>query len=391
MRGMVRLARLLPCLALFAFAAPAVAAADAMRFWDSPRRGANLFDRVESGARLRAAAAAGIGWVRVAPDKWAGAGRDFLIGDADSFTAVPAADLARLRGMLDRADSSGVKVALVMLSLPGARWRQHNGDRSDFRLYREERALAAAERFWGEVATALRGHPALVAYDLLNEPHPERARGVAPGRLAEVQVRLLAAVRAADPDVPVILEGGAFAAPEGIDAMAVPDDPRVLYSFHFYEPWAYVNHRQGGRWRYPGDLPADDDTTRRERWDVARLEAALAPVVAWQARHGVPSSRVICAEFGVPRTHPGAAAWLRDVVRACERHGWHWAFYAFREDTWPAMDYELGDGPLPRGYWAAAEAGRAPELPRRANALWDVVRRALAGDTTDVAPAGGKR
>lgn len=357
-----------------------------MEFWRTPRRGANLFDHVESGARLRAAAAAGIAWVRLAPDKWDGAGRDFLLGDADSFTTIPASDLARLRAVLDSADVAGVKVALVMLSLPGARWRQHHGNRSDFRLYRDERSLERAAAFWGQLASALRGHPAIVAYDLLNEPHPDRARGLGPDRLAEVQRRLVAAIRAADPDVPVMLEGSAFASPVGIDAMSPLDDSRALYSFHFYEPWPYIDHRQGGRWRYPGPVPAEDDTTRREPWGPEQIEAALAPVRAWQARHGVGPERVVCAEFGVPRTHPGAAAWLRDVVRACERHGWHWAFYSFREDTWPAMDYELGTGPLPRGYWDSVEAGRVVELPRRPNALWDVLRRGLAGDTTAAAP-----
>jgi Cellulase (glycosyl hydrolase family 5) len=358
-----------------------------MDFWRTPRRGGNLFDSLESGARLRAAAAAGIEWVRLAPDKWAGTGRDFLLGNADSFVAVPAADFARLRAVLDSADAAGLKVALVMLSLPGARWRQHNGGRSDFRLYRDEGALAQAADFWRQVAGALRGHPALVAYDLLNEPHPDRARGLDTGRLAIVQRRIVAAIRAADPDIPVLLEGAGFASPAGIDAMAPLEDPHALYSFHFYEPWAYIDHRQGGRWRYPGPLPAEDDTSGRESWGPERIEAALAPVLAWQARHGIPPDRVVCAEFGVPRTHPGADAWLRDVIRACERHRWHWAFYSFREDTWPAMDYELGPGPLPPGYWQAVEGGRVVELPRRANPLWDVVSRGLAGDTTATEPA----
>ena len=390
------LTRLVPMLALLCgvtfaslrsdAATPAGRASAGMDFWRTPRRGANLFDRRESAARLRAAAAAGISWVRLAPDKWSGAGRDYLLGDADSFTSIPAADLAGLRAVLDSADAAGVKVALVMLSLPGARWRQNNGDRSDFRLYCDERSLVQAEAFWRELAGALRGHPAIVAYDLLNEPHPDRARGVPPGRLAEVQRRLVAAVRAADPDVPILLEGAAFASPVGVDAMPLLDDPRVLYSFHFYEPWPYIDHRQRGRWRYPGPIPAEDDTSLRETWGPERIEAALAPVHAWQARHGVGSDRIVCAEFGVPRTHPGAIEWLRDVVRACERHGWHWAFYSFREDTWPAMDYELGTGALPRGYWQAVDAGRTVELPRRPNALWEVLRRGLAGDTSEVAP-----
>lgn len=386
MRTPARSALILALLAVMvtACAGPDATAAS-MDYWRSPRRGANLFNRLESGARLSAAVAAGIGWVRLAPDKWAGEGRDFLIGDADSFTAIPRADLARLRAVLDTAAAAQLKVVLVPLSLPGARWRQHNGDRSDFRLYREDRFVAQAEAFWRELAGALRGHPAVAAYDLLNEPHPDRARGLAPGRLAVIQRRLVAAIRSVDPDVPIMLEGAAFASPAGVDAMEPLDDPHVLYSFHFYEPWPYIDHRQGGRWRYPGPIPAEDDTARREMWGPERIEAALAPVLAWQARHSIPRERIVCGEFGVPRTHPGADAWLRDVVRACERHGWHWAFYSFREDTWPAMDYELGPGLLPRGYWQAVEAGRVVELLRRPNALWDVLRQGLAGDTTTAA------
>lgn len=364
--------------------------AAAWEFWSAPRRGANFFNLREGGARFRAAAAAGVEWVRLAPDKWGGEGRDFLVGDADSFVAMPPRDRAHLLAVLDSAEAAGVKVALVMLGVPGARWRQHHGGRSDFRLYRDERALAAAARFWSELSAATAGHPAIVAFDLLNEPHPERAGDVPPVRLAEVQRRLVAAVREVDRDVPVILEGGAFASPAGLAQVEPLDDPHVLYSFHFYEPWPFVNHRQGGRWRYPGPIPGEDDTSRLEAWGPARIEAALAPVLSWQRRHGVGAARMICAEFGVPRTHPGAEAWLRDVIRACERHGWHWAFYSFREDSWPAMDYELGTGALPRGYWQAVEAGRPPALPRDPNPLWDVVRRGLRGDTSAVAP-GGRR
>ena len=82
--------------------------------------------------------------------------------------------------------------------------------------------------------------------------------------------------------------------------------------------------------------------------------------------------------FGVDRRSPGAALYLADLVRIFEAEGWHWAFYAFREDTWDAMDYELGDGPLPAGYWAAVEAGRTPALPRHGSPLFDVLKQALA-------------
>jgi hypothetical protein len=47
----------------------------------------------------------------------------------------------------------------------------------------------------------------------------------------------------------------------------------------------------------------------------------------------------------------------------------------FREDTWDAMDYELGSGPPGGAYWKAVEAGENPEPPRKPNPLFEVLRR----------------
>ena len=43
---------------------------------------------METRARFRAAREAGLQWVRLVPDKWKGAGRDFLLGNADDFTGI---------------------------------------------------------------------------------------------------------------------------------------------------------------------------------------------------------------------------------------------------------------------------------------------------------------
>lgn len=64
--------------------------------------------------------------------------------------------------------------ALTVVSLPGARWKQLNGDRDDARLWRDAAFQAQAEAFWRELAEHLRGHPAIVAWNPLNEPRYER-------------------------------------------------------------------------------------------------------------------------------------------------------------------------------------------------------------------------
>jgi hypothetical protein len=362
------LARLAAALALFGCGTPRRPVdhprPERRAYFDVQRRGANFFNRVETRARFRAAAARGIRLVRLVPDKWKGAGRDFLLGSADNFVALVPEDLARLRAVLDTAHAEGVRVVLGLLGLPGARWRQLNGDRSDFRLYREVRYQDQAVELWRQLARALAGHPAVVAYNPINEPHPERATDTAGFDLSAFYRRVVAAIRESDRDVAVVLDGGDFASPAGLARLTpIEGDPRVLYAFHFYIPWAYVNHASRGRYRYPGEIPVDDDSPETRRWDAGALSRALRPVVAWQRRHDIPSSRVFAAEFGCPRTHPGVERWIGDLIRIFNARGWHWAFYSFREDTWHAMDYELGP--------------RAENRARGDNVIWRVIQAAF--------------
>ena len=172
------LRRSLLCLAL-ATAAPAFAAD--ITFWDTPQRGGNSFnENPPDRAYFQALRDTGATWVRLTPDKWKGAGgSDFLMGDADHYQGLVPADVATLRRALDDADASGLKVVLVPLSLPLLRWKQKNNDVVDQRLWQSMDNHLPAQRFWHDLATALKGHPALAAYNLINEPAPEYGTSLA--------------------------------------------------------------------------------------------------------------------------------------------------------------------------------------------------------------------
>ena len=64
------------------------------------------------------------------------------------------------------------------------------------------------------------------------------------------------------------------------------------------------------------------------------------------------------------RRWPDCGAYRRDVLAVAGQQQVHWAFYAFREDGWDGMDYELGDKALPGSYWQALEKGGAVQPPR---------------------------
>jgi hypothetical protein len=61
-------------------------ATDKMGYWSVQRKGANFFNQTPSPDWFKAASEIGIGFARLAPDKWKCEQLDFLLGDADQFT-----------------------------------------------------------------------------------------------------------------------------------------------------------------------------------------------------------------------------------------------------------------------------------------------------------------
>lgn len=383
-----------------------------IEYWDHQRKGANCFNRTLSAEWFDAASRAGIRLVRLAYGKWRGERRDFLLGSADDYMGLVAADLAQLVRALDSASDAGIKVVVVPLSLPGSRFRQFNGGERDGRLWTESAYLSQAAKFWRDLALHLKDHPAVAAYDLLNEPHPEwfhgrrdfwdagsdqwyeRVRG-GPGDLNRFYRVIADAIREVDAGTPLIVESGLYATPWALDYLQPLEDERVLYSFHMYEPYQYTTRRiNDGRFSYPGPVPVGDSGEERV-FDAAAVDEFFDPVRRWSQRNGIPASRIFAAEFGCDRTARGAAEYLADLIRVFNREGWHWAFYSFREDSWESMDYELGTGRAGAAYWAAPEQETLVQRysriydPRTDNPLWGVFRAEF--ENTDRGDAGRER
>jgi hypothetical protein len=326
---------------------------DRLSFWDTQRRGANFFNEVETRERFRAAREAGLEWVRLVPDKWTGRHRDFLIGDAGNFRGLVPEDLAHLKKVLGWAESEGVPVVTGMLNLPGCRWVQHNGGKQDYRLWNEERYQVQAAAFWRELASHLKDHPAVVAYNPLNEPHPARQDGHD--------------------------DADAEGFPSWLEAHRGTTADLDRFNARIVRAIREARKANKGRYAYPDAMPAYWNGPAEE-WGRDVLGRKMDPVAEWAARHGVPPNRIVVAEFGCDRGAPGAREYLEDVVTALNGRGWHWAFYSFREDVWDRMDYEVGPGGLGAAYWEAVDRGETPERPRKDNPLWRVLQEGLKAD-----------
>jgi len=363
-------------------------------FWSQTRRGTNTANHHETAAHLAAAKAFGADFVRMHLGKWRGQGRDFLAGDLDHYTGLVPEDVAKLRAVLDGAAAAHIPILLTEDGVPGDRWVQHNNNELDDRIWQDKAWWDAAARYWGDIARTFKGHPAIAGYNVLNEPVPELHHGIddnndtqanrdawcakVKGTARDINGlyrKIVAAIRTEDPEVPIVLDVGLWAKPMAARCMEPIDDPHVLYAIHMYEPYEYTTFDiNRGRFRYPGRAPYGG---KMRNWDAAALAAWFTPFLDWADTHGVARDRLLLGEFGCDRRVEGCAAYLRDVIAVAEAAHIHWAFYAFREDGWDAMDYELGTGPTPKGYWEAVERGVDPDPPRFVNPLSEVLRKAL--------------
>ena len=267
-----------------------------------------------------------------------------------------------------------IPVVLTMISLPGSRWRQHNSGADDLRMWNNYKYQVQAAKFWQDLARELKDHPAIVGYNILNEPHPEKlfdnSLDEPLDQVNQKQVQkmlcsfyelIIDAIRQVDKATPIILDSSAHADAKTFIRLKTHRDPNVLYSFHMYAPYEYTNHKSNqGRFGYPGKV-------HNKYWDKAALKEYMENVVTFQMCNDIPSNRILVGEFGGHRSSKGLERYFQDLVDIFTDNKWHFAFYAFREDTWDGMDYELGDKKLPWTYWEAIKNGKIPQLQRSPN------------------------
>ncbi len=356
-----------------------------VNFWNTVQKGTNIFNHNITCDDINAAKKYGIKFIRLSPDKFKSEHRDFLIGNADDYRGLIKEDLEKLKQILDICYQENMPVVITMLSLPGSRWKQNNHDKDDLRIWKEEKYKAQAAVFWQDLAMALKDHHAIVGYNLLNEPHPERifpSKDVNLSSVHQEEVQkmlydlysyIIKHIRLVDKDTPIILDSSAYADAKTFGLLMPQEDQNVLYSFHMYEPYEYTNYKiNKGKYQYPGVVDG-------KRWDRKALAEYTSAVIQFQKTHSIASHKILVGEFGGHRMSAGLEKYFADLIDIFHKEGWHFAFYAFREDGWDGMDYELGNKMLPLSYWQAVERGENPKLDRKSTyPAFSILKEALA-------------
>lgn len=171
-------------------------------------------------------AKAGFKTIRL-PVRW-----DSHAAQAAPYTIDPAF-LARVQHVVGAAQAAGLNVIL---------------DSHNFESMHKD-PLGSAPRFagiWKQIAVAFAKEPtASLWFELENEPHDKFTNA----NLIAALTPALAAVRATNPDRPVIIGGENWSGIDSLATLQLPDDPNVYPTFHYYEPFQFTH--QGADWVDP--------------------------------------------------------------------------------------------------------------------------------------------
>jgi hypothetical protein len=204
--------------------------------------------------------------------------------------------------------------------------------------------------------------PLMVAINVMVEPNPfnvEISNGTidTPAELAStmsgagidtnaMMSLFITEIRKANTTLPIIVQGPAWSGPRYFSLLSKQADPYVIYDVHSYEPFSYTHPDCGGPncggLVYPGVLDG-------EAFDKKYLEEeVLAPVVKFQATHGVP---ILLGEFGLQFAQAGGVDFLDHYQEIAIKNGWHFCLWAYRPETQNATFVDFDAEKWKAGYW----------------------------------------
>ena len=232
--------------------------------------------------------------------------------------------LDELERRLVAARARGIRVCIDQHAAPGGRCDA--GDpaewRGDCRMFHDPVYAQLFIDCWVKLAKRVTPYrDAIYGYDLINEAC-HNAPSLPDGDIVNLQRRCAEAVRAVDPETPIILES-MYCDPSWFARMSAIRMDNVIYQVHLYYPHDYTHQ---GILNPVDHLEYWPDP--KKGWDRDFLRRSLKPVIDFQKEH---DAKMFVGEFSVVSWAPNAEEYLRDCMTVFEELGWDWTYHAYRE------------------------------------------------------------
>ena len=249
-----------------------------------------------------------------------------------------------LNQALDWARKYSLGVILDLHAAPGAQncdWHSDSDGRA--RLWENKEYQERTYLLWERIADRFKDKPALIGYDVLNEPVIAKEKIA---RLKNFYKNALRRIKAVDKGHLIFLEGNLWATQIDFLDELIEDNARL--SIHAYEPLSYTFNftpLQG----FPG-------TINVEKWDKARIHRYLKPYADFARENKV---RILAGEFGINWRGGfwGELDWLGSILDFFEGAGFDYTYWTYKAmagsvfpdglyQYLPNNNYILREGPV---------------------------------------------
>jgi aryl-phospho-beta-D-glucosidase BglC (GH1 family) len=225
--------------------------------------------------------------------------------------------LAYLRKALTLAKKYNLGVILDLHAAPGAQncdW--HSDSDGTARFWQKEEFRKRTLKLWEFIVTQLKDEPALIAYDVINEPV-----------LDEEQIEILydfyreaiKRIQVIDKTHTIFLEGNIWA--QQIEFLKGLITENVSISIHTYQP---INYTFNFRPFYSFGHQIEG-----EAWDKEKIKKYLEPYFIFSQKNNV---RIYVGEFGINWRggYFGELDWLNSMLNAFEEFNFDYTYWTYK-------------------------------------------------------------
>lgn len=189
-----------------------------------------------------------------------------------------------------------------------------------FRVFQDQMV-----HLWQEIARRYANEPAVMGWDLLNEPY---LMGTTKQSLCRFYREATAAIRAVDTHHVILLEGDHFAM--DFTGLGPIEDENTAITFHYYPTV------------WQPDIEAAN-VTREDR--QAAFDRSFESIVSTMRDYHRP---LLCGEAGYElRGHDvdEVMEWTADTIDLFDRHGISWALWSYKDAQFMGLVYPTSDSP----------------------------------------------
>lgn len=278
--------------------------------------------------------------------------------DYDFFETEPGQYSEERLGYADRAiewaRQNKLNIILDLHHAPGYTFM--NAGRNE--LFKQESMQQRFLDIWAMFARRYRSHGEHLLFELLNE-----VVEATPAEWNGLVARAVRTIRNVDPNRWVVVGGLRYNSIDALKDIAILDDPRIVYTFHFYSPilfthqkagWtkvcvAYDQFTKGQQVPYPGEIPrlaefiAATPQYKGEAKYVGRninrdwMRAAVAPAVRFLQANRKP---LYCGEYGVIRhaSNESKERWYSDFCDLLREQRIGRAAWSYKDGSFGFVD-----------------------------------------------------